>query len=78
MGCDQVEAAQPEKARAELTDLLESEGEIDEAIEAQDEMYKILAARNVLPRVLQDIQQRKQRLSAVARPPKQGKGKSVG
>ena len=41
-------------------------------------MYKILAARNVLPRVLQDIQQRKQRLSAVARPPKQGKGKSVG
>jgi hypothetical protein len=104
-GAIKAEAAQPQKAQAELTaalltnadvaaetlghvdfkyyvdaltDLLEREGEIDDAIEAQDEMYKILAARNVLPRVLQEIQQRKQTLSGVARQPKKGKGKSVG
>jgi hypothetical protein len=41
-------------------------------------MYKILAARNVPPCVLQDIQQRKQQLGAVARQPKKAKGKSVG
>jgi hypothetical protein len=61
----------------ELTNLLEAEGEIDQAVEAQDTMYKILAARNVLPRVLQEIQDRRRQLSGAARQPKKGKSKGA-
>ncbi|HET7218628.1 MAG TPA: hypothetical protein VFJ02_11310 [Vicinamibacterales bacterium] len=61
----------------ELTDLLEAHGEIDEAAEAQDTLYKILAARNVLPRVLQEIEDRRLQLVATARQPRKGRGKNA-
>jgi hypothetical protein len=61
----------------ELTTLLERSGEIDQAADAQDTMYKILAARNVLPRVLQEIERRRQPLVAASKQPKKGKGKGV-
>jgi hypothetical protein len=103
-GAIKLEAAQPERAQAELksalltkadvaaeslghvdykyyvdrlTALLEAEGETEEAMEAQDTMYKILAARNVLPRVLDEISQRRQELTASAKTPKKGRGKSA-
>jgi hypothetical protein len=60
-----------------LTKLLEGEGDAEEAAAAQDTMYKILAARNVLPRVLDEIEQRQQELTAAARQSKKGKGKTV-
>jgi hypothetical protein len=61
----------------ELTRLLETEGDTDEAAAAQDTMYQILAARNVLPSVLDEIEQRRRELTSAARPPKKGKGKGV-
>ncbi len=103
-GAIKLEAAQPERAQAELktalltnadvaaeslghvdykyyvdelTALLEAESEPEAAMEAQDTMYKILAARNVLPRVLDEIKQRRQELTAAVRTPKKGKGKSA-
>lgn len=60
-----------------LTRLLEAEGETQEAAAAQDTMYKILAARNVLPRVLDEIEQRQQELAATSRQPRKGKGKGA-
>jgi len=62
----------------ELTSLLEAHGETDEAAEAQDTLYKILAARNVLPRVLAEIDQRRQSLkTAAAKGSKKAKGKGA-
>jgi hypothetical protein len=62
----------------ELTSLLEAQGEIDEAAETQDMLRKIMAARNVLPRVLAEIDERRQALQTMAgaRPSKKGKAKS--
>jgi hypothetical protein len=57
----------------ELTKLLESQGETAEAAQVQDKMYEILAARNVLPRVLQEIDQRRQALKTAARPARRGR-----
>jgi hypothetical protein len=60
-----------------LTRLFETEGNTEEAAAAQDTMYKILAARNVLPRVLDEIEQRRQELTSASRQPKKGRGKGV-
>jgi hypothetical protein len=59
----------------ELTNLLEAQGDVDEAADSQDTMYKIMAARNVLPRVLAEIDGRRQALRATAKPTKKGKGR---
>jgi hypothetical protein len=59
----------------ELTSLLEAQGEIDEAADTQATLHKILAARNVLPRVLTEIDQRRQSLTAGAKPARKGKGR---
>ena len=61
----------------ELTRLLENEGESEEAAAAQDTMYQILAARNVLPSVLGEIAQRRQELTSTAKPSKKSKGKGI-
>ncbi|HEY7500888.1 MAG TPA: hypothetical protein VH740_20365 [Vicinamibacterales bacterium] len=58
----------------ELTKLLEKQGETAEAAKVQDTMYEILAARNVLPSVLQEIDARRQALRTVARPSR-GRGR---
>jgi len=61
----------------DLTTLLETKGEVEEAAEAQDTLYKIMAARNVLPRVLGEIDERRQALrsGAGARSGKKGRGR---
>jgi hypothetical protein len=61
----------------ELTDLLEERGETDEAADAQKTLHNILAARGVLPSVLEDIDRRRQSLEAIAKPARKGKGKGV-
>jgi hypothetical protein len=61
----------------ELTDLLQAHGEMEKAAQAQDTLYKILAARNVLPRVLQEIDDRRQDLLATARQPKKGRSRNA-
>lgn len=61
----------------ELTDLLEGQGNIDEAADAQKTLYNILAARGVLPSVLEDIDQRRQSLEALGKPARKGKGKGA-
>jgi hypothetical protein len=58
----------------ELTNLLEAQGETAAAAEAQSTLYKILAARNVLPRVLAEIDERRDSLAAAAKPAKKAKG----
>jgi hypothetical protein len=61
----------------ELTNVLEAQGEIEEAAEAQDTLYNILAARNVLPRVLGEIDRRRQSLrTAAPKGSKKTKGRS--
>ena len=61
----------------DLTSLLEAQGETEEAAETQDTLYKIMAARNVLPRVLAEIDDRRQalRTGSGARSTKKGRGK---
>ena len=61
----------------DLTSLLEAQGETEEAAETQDTLYKIMAARNVLPRVLAEIDDRRQALrsGSGARSTKKGRGK---
>jgi hypothetical protein len=61
----------------QLTDLLETGGEADEAADAQKTLYNILAARSVLPSVLAEIDQRRQSLEGTAKPQKKGKGKNL-
>ena len=61
----------------ELTGLLEAQGNTEEAAETQDTLYKIMAARNVLPEVLSEIDQRRQTLRAGARPSRRAKGKGA-
>jgi hypothetical protein len=60
----------------ELTDLLEAQGKVDEAAAAQKTLYSILAARSVLPRVLEEIEKRRQALEGAAKPYKKGRGKN--
>jgi hypothetical protein len=60
----------------ELTDLLEAQGKVDEAAAAQKTLYSILAARGVLPRVLEEIEKRRQALEGAAKPYKKGRGKN--
>ena len=61
----------------ELTDLQEAQGEIAEALQTQETLHRIMASRNVLPRVLAEIDERRQALRAETgvRPSKKGKGK---
>jgi hypothetical protein len=61
----------------ELTDLLETKGDLDEAAAAQKTLYNILAARGVLPRVLEEIDKRRQALEGAAKPYKKGRGKNA-
>jgi hypothetical protein len=61
----------------ELTDLLEAQGKVDEAAAAQKTLYSILAARSVLPRVLEEIEKRRQALEGAAKPYKKGREKTV-
>jgi hypothetical protein len=61
----------------QLTGLLEAQGNTEEAAETQDTLYKIMAARNVLPEVLSEIDQRRQTLRAGARPSRKAKGKGA-
>jgi hypothetical protein len=62
----------------ELTSLLEGEGDTEEAAETQDTLYKILASRNVLPSVLEDIDRRRQTLRAAStKITRKGKGKGA-
>ena len=61
----------------ELTDLLESQGQTDEAAEAQKTLYNILAARGVLASVLEEIETRRQSLEGAAKPYRKGKGKGA-
>jgi hypothetical protein len=60
----------------ELTDLLEAQGKVDEAAAAQKTLHSILAARGVLPRVLEEIEKRRQALEGAAKPYKKGRGKN--
>ena len=62
----------------DLTSLLESKGETEEAAETQDTLYKIMAARNVLPRVLGEIDERRQALRSGAGARSNKKGKARG
>lgn len=61
----------------ELTDLLEAQGDIDEAAETQETLHKIMASRNVLPRVLAEIDERRQalRTESGGRPSKKSKAR---
>jgi hypothetical protein len=61
----------------DLTSLLEAQGKADEAADTQDTLYKIMAARNVLPGVLAEIDERRQalRTGSTARSNKKGRGK---
>ena len=61
----------------ELTDLLEGQGDTDEAADAQKTLYNILAARGVLPSVLEDIDHRRQSLEGLGKPARKGKGKGA-
>jgi hypothetical protein len=62
----------------ELTDLQEAQGEVDAAAQTQETLHKILASRNVLPRVLAEIDARRQELRTESgvRPSRKGKGRS--
>jgi hypothetical protein len=62
----------------ELTSLLEAQGETDEAAETQDTLHRIMAARNVLPRVLGEIDERRQALRAGTGARSNKKGKARG
>jgi hypothetical protein len=61
----------------ELTHLLETQGNTDEAAETQDTLYKIMAARNVLPEVLSEIDQRRKALRSGTKPSRKAKGKGA-
>jgi hypothetical protein len=62
----------------ELTDLLEAQGNMSEAAATQDTLHRIMASRNVLPRVLDDIEQRREELRAGAGARSNRKGKAKG
>jgi hypothetical protein len=59
----------------ELTSLQQAQGDTDAAADTQDTLYKIMAARNVLPRVLADIDERRQALRADTKPARKGKAR---
>ena len=59
----------------DLTSLLEAQGETEEAANTQDTLHKIMAARNVLPSVLAEIDERRQGLRTAARGRSNKKGR---
>ena len=60
----------------DLTSLLEAQGETEEAATTQDTLHKIMAARNVLPSVLAEIDERRQGLRTAARGRSNKKGRA--